>query len=68
MDEFYGVCLKEGIVTETLGCAEAHFARAADLARPSFPRWAPVQGGCARQARALREDYERLLKPEPLGH
>jgi len=67
-DEFYGVCLKEGIVAETLGRAEAHFARAADLARPSFPRWAPVQRGCARQARTLREDYERLLKLEPLDH
>jgi hypothetical protein len=67
-DEFYGVCLKEGIVTETLSRAEAHFARAADLARPSFPRWAPVQLGCARQARTLREDYERLLELKPLDH
>jgi len=67
-DEFYGVCLKEGIVTETLRRAEAHFARAADLAHPAFPRWAPVQRGCVRQARTLREDYERLLKLEPLDH
>ena len=68
VDEFYGVCLKEGIVTGTLGRAEAHFARAADLARPSFPRWTSVQRGCARQARTLREDYERLLNLEPLDH
>ncbi len=67
-DEFYGVCLKQGIVTQTLKRAEAHFARAADLARPSLPRWAPVQRGCVTQARALREDYERLLQPKPLGH
>ena len=65
-DEFYGVCLKEGIVVETLRCAEAHFARAADLARTTFPRWQTVQQGCLRQARTLREDYERLLDLEPL--
>ena len=68
VDEFYEVCLKEGIVTETLRRAEAHFARATDLAGSSFPRWAPVQRGCVRQARTLREDYERLLELEPLDH
>lgn len=61
-DEFYRVCLEGGIVAETLGLAEAHFARAADLARSSFPRWTPVQQGCMRQAQALREDYERLIQ------
>ena len=65
-DEFYGICLKEGIVVETLRCAEAHFARAADLARATFPRWTAVQRGCLRQARTLREDYERLLNLGPL--
>lgn len=64
VNEFYAVCLKEGIVAETLRCAEAHFARAAELACSTFPRWAPIQHGCMRQARTLREDYERLLTPE----
>ncbi|HKH11044.1 MAG TPA: hypothetical protein VKA73_07860 [Rubrobacter sp.] len=68
VDEFYGVCLREGIVAETLMCAEAHFGRAARLARSTFPRWAPIQHGCMRQARTLREDYDRLLKLEPLDH
>lgn len=67
-DEFYGVALQEGIVTQTLMRAEDHFSRAAELARSSFPRWTPIQHGCMRQARALREDYERLLKLEPLDH
>jgi len=66
VDEFYETCLKEGIVSETLRRAEDHFARAAELARSSFPRWTPVQRGCMGQARTLREDYERLLDMEPL--
>lgn len=66
VDEFYGVCLKEGIVAETLRCAEARFERAAELACSAFPRWTPVQHGCMRQARTLREDYERLLDLESL--
>lgn len=66
VDEFYGACLREGIVSETLRCAEDHFGRAAELARSTFPRWTPVQHGCMGQARTLREDYERLLDLEPL--
>lgn len=66
VDEFYGVCLKEGIVSETLRCAEDYFGRAAELARSTFPRWTPIQHGCMGQARTLREDYERLLDLEPL--
>lgn len=66
VDEFYGVCLKEGIVAETLKRAEAHFARAGELALSAFPRWTLVQHGCMRQARVLREDYERLLGLEYL--
>ena len=68
VDEFYGVCLTEGIVSETLRCAEAHFDRAAELARSTFPRWTPIQHGCMGQARTLREDYDRLLDLEPLDH
>lgn len=63
-EEFYGVALKEGVVTQTLVRAEKHFIRAAELARSTFPRWANVQEGCVQQARTLREDYERLLVPE----
>jgi len=67
-NEFYGVALQEGVVVQTLKRAEAHFTHAAELARSSFPRWTPVQHGCRRQARALREDYERLLVLEPSDH
>lgn len=59
--EFYAVALQEGVVVQTLKRAEKHFTRAADLARSGFPRWVPIQHGCGRQARTLREDYERLL-------
>lgn len=64
-NEFYGVALKEGVIIQTLKRAEAHFSQAAELARSRFPRWTPVQHGCRRQARALREDYEGLLMLEP---
>lgn len=67
-DEFYGVALKEGVVTQTLERAQAHFARAAELAGSAFPRWVPVQDGWKRQVRALREDYESLLTWEPFNH
>ena len=60
-EEFYGVALKEGVVTQTLVHAEKHFVRAAELACSTFPRWANVQQACAQQARTLREDYQRLL-------
>lgn len=64
-DEFYGVALQEGVVTETLKRAEYHFTNAAELARSSFSRWEPIQHGCRQQAQALREDYEHLLMLEP---
>lgn len=64
-NEFYGVALQEGVVIQTLKRAEDHFTQAAELACSSFPRWTPVQHGCRRQARALREDYERLLRWSP---
>lgn len=64
-DEFYEVALKEGVVTETLKRAEYHFSRAAELARPSLPRWEAIQHGCRRQTQGLREDYARLLTLEP---
>lgn len=67
-DEFYGVALKEGVVNQTLERAEAHFARAAELAGSDLPRWVPVQDGWKRQVRALREDYENLLAWEPFDH
>lgn len=66
-EEFYGVALKEGVVTQTLMRAEKHFIRAAELARGTFPRWSNVQQGCVQQARALREDYERLLVLQASG-
>lgn len=64
-DQFYWTALKEGIVTQTLERAEEHFAHAAQLASPSFPRWVPVQNGWKRQTRLLREDYESLLALGP---
>lgn len=64
-EEFYEVALKEGVVTQTLKRAEDHFTHAAELARACFPRWEPIQLGCRRRARVLREDYERLLMLEP---
>lgn len=64
-NEFYTVALQEGVVVQTLKRAEDHFTRSAELAQSNFPRWAPIQHGCRRQARALREDYERLLALEP---
>ena len=67
-DEFYGVALQEGVVVQTLKRAEDHFTQAAELARSSFPRWRPVQNGCRRQARTLREDYESLLEFKPRDH
>jgi hypothetical protein len=66
--EFYGVALQEGVVIQTLKRAEDHFTQSAELARSNFPRWTLVQQGCRRQARALREDYERLLVLEPSDH
>jgi hypothetical protein len=62
-DEFYEVALREGVVAATLARAEVHFSRAAELAQIDFPRWASVQEGCRRQARELRDDFERLLSP-----
>ena len=67
-DQFYEVALKEGVVTQTLKRAEAHFVYAAQLASSSFPRWVPVQDGWERQARALRKDYESLLTLKPSDH
>ena len=67
-ERFYETALKEGIVTQTLERAEAHFVRAAQLASSSFPRWVPVQDGWERQTRTLRKDYESLLALKPADH
>jgi hypothetical protein len=45
----------------TLSHAESFFAESARLAEPAFPSWVPFQMACVRQARRLREDYEKLV-------
>ena len=60
-DAFYEKALREGVISETLGQAEAFFAESARLAGEIFPSWAIYQHACVSQARRLREDYEKLL-------
>jgi hypothetical protein len=60
-DAFYEKALCEGVISETLGQAEAFFAESARLAEEIFPSWVIYQHACVSQARRLREDYEMLL-------
>jgi hypothetical protein len=60
-DTFYERALAEGVVSETLSHAESFFAESARLAGQAFPSWVPFQKACMRQARRLREDYEKLV-------
>lgn len=60
-DLFYETALREGVVSETLAHAESFFAESARLAGPLFPSWAAFQRECLSRARALREDYEKLV-------
>jgi hypothetical protein len=60
-DVFYETALREGVVSETLAHAESFFSESARLAEPLFPSWAAFQRECLSRARALREDYEKLV-------
>jgi hypothetical protein len=60
-DAFYERALREGVIRETLGHAEAFFAESARLAQPEFPGWATYQQACVGRVEQLREDYEKLL-------
>jgi hypothetical protein len=60
-DTFYERALERGVVSETLGHAEAFFTESARLAEGDFPSWVTFQKACLDQARRLREDYEKLV-------